>query len=212
MTRLLIAGATGLVGGLALQRALADPRVARVIAPTRRALEPHPKLDNPLVDFAALPDAANWWAVDGAIGALGTTRASAGSAAAFRRVDFEIALDLARRVRAAGATRFALTSSMGANPRSHLLYPRTKGELEDAVRALGFPSLTIVRPGLLGGDRHEFRAGERVAAAILRAATPVLPRRYRISPADAVARMLVDAAIAAPPGVAIVEADRLAAP
>ena len=63
-------GATGLVGQLVLRRLLAAARVARVIAPTRRPLAPHPRLLNPVVDFDALPADADWWRVDAVACAL----------------------------------------------------------------------------------------------------------------------------------------------
>src|SRR3546814_15221793 len=75
MTTLLIAGATGLVGGLALKLALADERVDHVIALTRRPITPHAKQRNVVIDFADLPVQATWWSVDGVVSALGTTRA-----------------------------------------------------------------------------------------------------------------------------------------
>ncbi|AHE53067.1 NAD(P)H-binding protein [Sphingomonas sanxanigenens] len=206
MTRILIAGATGLVGRQALTLALADARVTQVVAPTRRPLEPHPKLLNPVVDFARLAADAPWWAVDGAICALGTTRATAGSAAAFRKVDLDHARAIAGTVRRHGATRFALVSSAGANPRSRFLYLRTKGELEQALRNLAFPALTILRPGFLGGHREEVRTGERVMGALLGALAPVLPRRMRISRSERVAEVLVEAAVAGAPGVEVLEA------
>ncbi len=140
---------------------------AHRFAPTRRPLAAHAKLDNPLVDFDRLPAEADWWDVDGVICALGTTRAKAGSDQAFRVVDHDYPLEVARLARKHGASRFALNSSVGANARSKLLYPRTKGEVEEALKAMGFQSLTIVRPGLIGGDRDEFRLGEHVAAAVL---------------------------------------------
>ena len=81
-------GATGLVGRLVLARLLASPSVSRVVAPTRRPLGiEHPRLLNPVVEFDALPEAAEWWAVEAVICTLGTTIADAGSQAAFRRVD-----------------------------------------------------------------------------------------------------------------------------
>src|SRR5690606_23303687 len=92
MTRLLLAGATGLVGDITLQRALASPRVQHVVAPTRRPLAAHPKLLNPIIDFDALPDAADWWRVDAVACALGTTIRDAGSQDAFRRVDHDYPL------------------------------------------------------------------------------------------------------------------------
>jgi uncharacterized protein YbjT (DUF2867 family) len=211
MKSLLVFGATGLVGNHVLRRALADDRVSRIVAPTRRPLPAHAKLLNPVVDLGqGLPE-AEWWSVGGVICALGTTRKTAGSDEAFRAIDFDIPFAVAKETREQGAGSFALTSSIGANAASRLLYPRTKGELEKALRGLGFPSLTILRPGVLGGKRGEFRLGERMALAVLGALGPLLPRRYRISPAELVARTLLDAALAAPTGERIIEADRLSA-
>lgn len=206
MTTIFLSGATGLVGGHALTLLLADARVTQVIAPTRRPLPPHPSLHNPLVEAEALPIGAEWWRADGAICALGTTRAKAGSVAAFRAIDHDYVLDVARHVRKAGARRFALVSSVGANARAPLLYSRTKGEVEQAVTALAFPSLTIVRPGLLGGARKEHRPLERAAERLLTLAAPLLPPAARISPAATVARLLVDAAITAADGRHVVTA------
>jgi uncharacterized protein YbjT (DUF2867 family) len=209
MANLLVLGATGLVGRRVVDLALADRRVTRVIAPTRRPIEVHAKLLNPVVDLGqGLPE-ADWWGVDAVICAIGTTRKIAGSDAAFRRVDLEIPLSVAWKTREAGAGCFVLTSSIGANAGSRLLYPRTKGELEQALDTLGFASLTILRPNVLGGDRSEFRLGERMALAVLGIAHVFLPRRLRVSPADVVAKVLLEAALAAPPGWHLIEADQL---
>ncbi len=210
MTRLLIVGATGLVGGLALTRALADPRFASVIAPTRRALPTqHPKLENPVVDFDALPASAAWWRVDAVVCALGTTIADAGSRAAFRRVDMEYVLAAATHARAAGARSFALTSALNANPRSGNFYLRTKGEAEAALQALDYPSLTLVRPSMIGGERARRRPLEHFAARLMLAVEPLVPRRYRVVRAERIADCLLDAAFAAEPGVRAVESERI---
>ena len=195
MTAFLLAGATGMVGAAALTLLLGDERVAQVVAPTRRPLAPHAKLLNPIVTSEDLPLDADWWAVDSAICALGTTRANAGSAAAYRAIDYDYALAIAAQVRKGGATRFALTSSMGADARSWFRYPRTKGELEDAIDRLGFPSLTIVRPGFLGGERSEHRPMEKTIGRLLRIVAQILPVGAGISPASTVAALLVEAAL-----------------
>jgi uncharacterized protein YbjT (DUF2867 family) len=210
MTTLLIAGATGLVGRIVLAKALDDPRIGHVIAPTRSALPTNPRLTNPIVDYDALPQNADWWRCDAVICALGTTRAKAGSDAAFVRVDHDYPLAVAQAARAQGAQAFALVSAIGADAGSRLLYNRTKGEVEASIAALDFPSYTIVRPGLIGGDRDEFRPAERVSEAILRVFGPVLPRGWRISPAENIASALIEAAVAAPPGRHVISADRLA--
>ncbi len=201
MTRLLIAGATGLVGRLALEQALADRRVSRVIALTRRPIASSDKLENVVIDFSDMPDRAAWWSVDGVVSALGTTRAQASSRSAYRAVDYDYPLAVARHARAHGATRFALTSSFGAEPRSPFVYTRTKGELELELKRLGFPSLTIVRPSVLDGYREHRRLDERMAQIIFGMLAPVLPRRLRISPASAVAASLIDGVVEAPPGI-----------
>jgi uncharacterized protein YbjT (DUF2867 family) len=211
MASLLILGANGLVGSQVLKLALADDRVDHIVAPTRRPLPTHAKLLNPVVNLGhGLPE-AGWWAVDGVICAIGTTRKTAGSDEAFTAVDFDIPFAVAKKTRENGADRFALTSSIGADAASRFLYTRTKGELENALRGLGFPCLTILRPGVLGGKRGEFRLGERMALAVLGALGPLLPRRYRISPAGVVAGTLLEQALTAPPGERIIEADRLSA-
>jgi uncharacterized protein YbjT (DUF2867 family) len=207
---LLIAGATGLVGGAVLRQALADGRVARVVAPTRRALPPSPRLLNPIVDFEHLPADADWWAADSAVCALGTTIAKAGSREAFRRVDRDHVVAFAHMARRHGTRTFALTSAFGADAASRVFYNRVKGETEAAVAACGYPSLTIVRPGVIGGDRAERRPAESAAITVLGLLGPILPRAWRISPAEHIARALVAAAIAAEPGHHIVTSRDLA--
>lgn len=207
---LLLAGATGLVGQQVLRMALADERVARIVAPTRRPLAPHARLFNPVVDFDHLPADASWWAVDAVMCALGTTMAKARSREAFRRVDFELPLRMAQLCLRQGAQSFALNSALGADPDSKVFYSRTKGELELALRALGFQSLTLVRPGLLGGDRLESRPAERAGILVARALAPLLPRRYRVVPAERVAHHLLESALAAAPGVTVLQSEALA--
>lgn len=209
MAILLLAGATGLVGQAVLRQALADSRVARLVALTRRPLPAHPKLESPIVDFDALPVDAPWWPVDGVICALGTTIRRAGSRQAFRKVDFEYPLAIARLARSHGAKAFALTSSMGADPHSKLFYLRTKGELERELAACGFPSLTVARPSILEGYREQSRPLESLGLRLFRIFGPLAPRRYRIVPAERVAKALLEAAIAAPEGIRIIESDAL---
>lgn len=203
MTRLLIVGATGLVGSLVVAQALADNRVSRVVALTRRPIASSDKLENVVIDFSDMPDQAAWWSVDGVVSALGTTRTAANSRSAYRSIDYDYPLAVARLARDHGATHFSLTSSLGADPRSPFVYTRTKGELELELKKLGFACLTIVRPGVLDGHREQQRPSERMAKIIFRILAPVIPRRLRVSPASAVASCLLEGAIKASPGIHI---------
>lgn len=204
-------GATGLVGRLVLQRLLDSAQVSRVVAPTRRALEiAHPKLVNPVVDFGALPQDAPWWQADAVICTLGTTMAAAGSREAFRRVDLDYPLAVARLTHAQGTRTFALNSAMGADATSRVFYNRVKGELEEALAQVGFDALTLVRPGLIDGERRERRTGEALARAASRALRPLLPLAWRPSRANRIAEALVEAALAPKRGITVVESDVLA--
>ena len=209
MKTVMLVGATGLVGQQVLQKALASAQVGRVVAPTRRALPPHPKLLNPVVDFDHLPEDAAWWAVDAVVCTLGTTIKVAGSQPAFYRVDHDHPLRVAQLALRHGARSYALNSALGADPASRVFYSRTKGELERDLRALGYPSLTLVRPGLIGGERHESRPAEQIGVRVSQWLRPLLPARYRVVPAERIAHHLLAAALAAAPGVRVLMSEEL---
>ena len=205
---LMLVGATGVVGSCVLAAALEDPRFAKVVAPTRRPLAAHDKLFNPVVDFSHLPEDAPWWKVDAVICTLGTTIKTAGSRAAFAAVDRELPIHVARLARRAGATRFALNSSLGAS-HSGNFYLRTKAEAENGIRAIGYPCFNIVRPSLIDAKREPSRPIEFAGIVLLRALGPVLPRRYRAVKPERIARALIEGVLADTRGEKITESERL---
>lgn len=189
----MVAGASGLVGREILQGLLADDSVAAVHALGRRPLGiAHPKLTSHAVVFAALPPLPP---LDEAYLALGTTIKVAGSQPAFRAVDFDANLAVARAAQAAGARRIGLVSAMGANARSSIFYNRVKGELEDALAALQLATLVIARPSFLVGDRESLgqpvRGGEKLALRISTVLRPLIPANLRSIAARDVARALL---------------------
>lgn len=190
--RVVVAGATGLVGSEIVRRLCADPSVAVVHVLVRRAPAfTDPKLVVHVVDFAALPALPP---LDEAYLALGTTIKVAGSQTAFRAVDFEANRAVARAARVAGATRAGLVSAMGANATSRMFYNRVKGELEHALETLDFDALVIARPSLLSGNRavlgQPARVGESWATRLDRVLRPVLPKAVRaIAAADVAAAL-----------------------
>ena len=174
----IVVGATGLVGRECVQQLAAHPGFERVTALVRRALPPDPAapgVRTELVDFDRLQDRPEVFQASHVFCALGTTIKQAGSQARFRQVDFGYPLRVAELALAAGARHFLLVSSVDANPQSRSFYLRVKGDLEEAIKALGFRALTVARPSLLLGDRPEFRLGEEVAKRLSWA----FPRRYR---------------------------------
>lgn len=201
--RVLLAGATGLVGGEVLSQLLADSSVTEVIALVRRSLDraAGARLRIAMEDFDHLEADPDLFRVDQIFCALGTTIKKAGSQDAFRRVDFEYPLRIAELGIAGGARHFLLVSSLGASATSRVFYNRVKGELEDRIRALGFTSFTIARPSLLVGKREEFRLGELIGSKL----SLVIPPRWKPVHARQVAAALTQAARLDVPGVRVIE-------
>ena len=202
--RILLAGATGLTGEHLLDRLLNEPTIERVLAPTRRPLAEHPHLDNPVGELSGLLPQLEG-PLDTAFCCLGTTIKQAGSQEAFRAVDHDLVLAVGARALELGARHFLLISAIGANPTSSVFYNRVKGEMEEALKAQGWPQLTIVRPSLLLGPRSEFRLGERLAAPVLR----WLPGKWRGIGACTLARAMWRLALEEGRGVRVVESDEL---
>src|SRR4051812_18509951 len=114
--KLIVVGGSGLVGRHVVELALRDARIDAVVAPVRRPLSENPKLLAPIVDFERLPEDADWWRADAVVCALGTTMRRAGSQRAFRRVDHDHPLAVARLARRYGTPTFVLNSALGADP------------------------------------------------------------------------------------------------
>jgi uncharacterized protein YbjT (DUF2867 family) len=204
-----------LVGNYVLLFLLADPGWSRVITVGRRATPTqHAKLDQRVLDLGELETVTDLPSVDDVFCCLGTTIKQAGSQQAFRRVDHEYVLGLARAGLRAGATQFVLVSAIGADPESRVFYSRVKGETEAAVRNLPYRGVQIFRPSLLLGARPEFRLGERIAMLGAPVMTGLLfgrLRRYRPIQAATVARAMVTIAHEAPRGPNVFEYDAMRA-
>ena len=200
----LVAGATGLIGQALLAQLLDDDRYDRVEVVARRPLTSafarHPRLAVRIGDAAAL--AGEEPRADDVYIALGTTIKVAGSEAAFRAVDFDLVVAIARAARRAGASRLGVVSALGADATSLVFYNRVKGEMEAAVRALGYSSVVIARPSLLLGDRAALgqptRRGEVWAARLLGPMLPLVPASVRPIGAAAVAAALIATVADAP--------------
>lgn len=205
----LLCGATGLVGRECLRPLLADPGVALVRALVRRALDLRdPRLEVCVVDFERLAEHTSAFdGVDQIVCALGTTIKQAGSKQAFRRVDHDYPLALAQLGLERGARHYLLVSSIGASPRSRTFYLRVKGELEEALAALGYRSLSLLRPSLLVGERAERRLGEELGARL----GFLFPARYKPIAAADVAAGIVRLAREDAPGRRVVESAELGA-
>lgn len=188
----LVLGSTGLIGNLLTRQLVESSAYEKVKVLVRKSLNwQHPRLQEIQVDF----DRPNGLLAqaDDLFCCLGTTMKKAGSPDAFRRVDYQYPLDMARLGQANGMKQFAIVTSMGADVQSRFFYSRVKGEIERDLTALNLPTLLIFRPSLLLGDRSERndnRLGERVAEGAMRLLAPLIPARYRAIEAAKVANAM----------------------
>jgi uncharacterized protein YbjT (DUF2867 family) len=210
----LLAGATGLVGRELLAQLLQDDLYSEVHVLSRRPLEAAPLgngklhvLVGPLADTPVVPRVSDVYI------ALGTTIKVAGSQQAFRAIDHDLVLHVARLARQAGAQRLAVVSALGADANSRVFYNRVKGETENDLRALGYASLAIVRPSLLSGDRASLkqadRPGEGWALKLLMPVQRWLPASVRPVPAAAVATAMRASLRDGSAGTSVVESRQL---
>jgi|CXWL01.1.fsa_nt_gi uncharacterized protein YbjT (DUF2867 family) len=186
--RIVMTGASGLVGGLLLPQ-LAGHQLTLV---GRREVSNAPAGTEQLVG-----EMKNWTALvvkakhDVAICCLGTTIRVAGSKAAFAAVDRDAVITFAEAAKAAGVRQFLMITSVGANADARNFYLKTKGEAEAGVAAVGFGRVDIFRPGLLRGNRQgASRPGEGIMMAISPITdllTPHVFDQYRSIGADSVA-------------------------
>ncbi|MFC5647997.1 NAD(P)H-binding protein [Paenibacillus solisilvae] len=184
----LVVGATGLVGEKLTQQLLADKRCKKLTVLVRRPLTNirpetrNQKLNVIVADLDSMEEALGIQPVDIVFCALGTTIKKAKSQEAFRKVDYEYPVRLARWAKEAGVKKMVVISAMGAKSASSIFYSRVKGEMEEELAVIGLSELHIMRPSLLLGKRNEFRLGEKIAiwmSPLLRVITVGPLRVYR---------------------------------
>ena len=209
----LVAGGSGLVGGLLLRQLLEDADYDRVTALTRRTLAlTHKKLVQRVVDFDRLAEVSDFPRVHDVFCCLGTTIKQAGSQEAFRKVDLTYVAELGRMAVRHRASQFLLVTAIGSDPGSRVFYNRVKGDAEEAVRRLQFDGIQIFRPSLLLGARTQNRPAERIAMVLSPLVGWMLVgslARYRPIKAATVARAMVRIAREARRGTHVYESDTI---
>jgi uncharacterized protein YbjT (DUF2867 family) len=180
MRTALLAGATGLIGDQLLHLLLNDDSYSTVKVITRKPLGiENPKLKNLVIDFDKLPEHADFLACDDVFCCLGTTIKIAKTKEAFKKVDFEYPVSLAKLAREQGASQYLLISALGADKSSMVFYNKVKGEVEESIQQCSFKAIHIVRPSLLLGDRKEERQGEGAATTFFKLFGFIVPVKYK---------------------------------
>ncbi len=188
-------GGNGLVGSQLVSLLLQDKSYTKVVSALREATAvQHDKLEQLKIDFDNLEEYKSIFHADVVFCCLGTTIHKAGSQKEFEKVDFEYVQKIAQLSAESNISKFCVISSIGAKADSKNFYLRTKGRMEEAVRSFPLPHIMIARPSLLLGKRNEFRLSERLGAAFMAIANPLLVGALKdfqsISASDVAAAML----------------------
>lgn len=189
-----VVGSTGLIGGYLLEELLNDSYFDTVRILIRRPIDTtHTKLEKKIVDFndsdSVLVALSNSNVVFCAIGS--TMKKVKGDKDAYRKIDFDIPVKVARLCKMTGCEKFILVSSAGANAKSSNFYQRLKGETDEAVKDAGPKTVHIMRPSLLLGERKEFRFGENIGKAVMTSLSFLIPAKYKATQAKDVAKVMV---------------------
>ncbi|PWC20183.1 hypothetical protein DDT52_09955 [Brenneria roseae subsp. roseae] len=209
MSRVLLLGATGLVGNELLQLLKVNHRVETIYAPTRKPLPPSEKLVNPHNADLSVALSQLISPIDIAFCCLGSTIKTAGSKKAFRYVDYTLVVEGAKVALALGAKHLLVVSALSANAASPFFYSRVKGETEESLRQQGWQHLTLAQPSMLLGERKDSRLLESLTAPLFR----LFPARWRAIEGKIVAQALLNQAFSPEPKarVTVLESDRLRA-
>lgn len=195
MKTAVVVGATGLVGKELTRLLLSDKRISKVRVLVRRSTGiVHQKLEECIVDFDQPEDWKRLLKGEALFSCLGTTIGKAGSKEAQYKIDYTYQYEIAKVASRNGMLDYALVSSAGASVSSSIFYSKMKGELDRDVMQLNFNHINIIRPGMLVGDREEFRLAERLFIPVAFALS-YIPGLRRIKPisATAVAKALINA-------------------
>jgi len=178
MKTAIVLGATGLIGKKVTEHLLKNDSYSTVIILVRKPLNiNHPKIKQHIFNY----DAIDKTLLKGndLFCCLGTTIKTAGSKEAFRKVDLDYVVNVAKAAKENGINHFAVVSAMGANKNSTVFYNQIKGEMEEAIKSIGFDSTYVIRPSLLLGDRKEFRFGELIGKFFMITLSFLIPKKYR---------------------------------
>jgi uncharacterized protein YbjT (DUF2867 family) len=192
-----IIGATGLIGSRLLNLLQDDSYYSSIRVLSRRPVSiSNPKADVRVIDFSDERQFRDVIAgCDALFCAVGTTqKKTEGDEEAYRKVDFDIPVNAARYCAETGCPKFLLVSSVGADSSSGNFYLKLKGEVEDAVKLSGVPSVSIFRPSILLGRRNESRPGEAFGKIVMSTFSFLLPSRIKPVDASVVAGAMLAAA------------------
>ncbi|XP_067936050.1 oxidoreductase HTATIP2-like [Watersipora subatra] len=189
-----VIGYTGATGKELVKELAKSKRFERVTLIGRRKVEYDDaelqKFEQRVIDYEKLKDLAGEFSgFDVGFCCLGTTRKEAGSAEAFRHVDYDYVHQIGLNCKEGGTKHFHLVSSAGADANSSFLYPQVKGQIESALADMQFERLSIYRPRMLKRS-DAARAGEKFFYCLVKPIELISPATV-VTPCDLLSRAMI---------------------
>lgn len=195
MKTAIILGATGLVGGIVLEKLLKDNRYDKIKLFSRSSVERNnPKIEEHLIDLFEIEKVSENFTADEVYCCVGTTKSKTPDEDTYRKVDYGIPVSAAKIAKKNNIKTFLVISALGADPGSKLFYNRTKGEMERDVLKQGIPKTYIFQPSLIAGERDEKRLMEEVAKKAMKVGNYLLQgplKKYRSIHPEAIAKAMI---------------------
>ena len=194
----IILGASGLTGGLLLEKLIVDDRYESIKLFSRSSIKGLPnKVKQYIGDLLELEQFKNDFTGDEVYCCIGTTAKKTPDKSLYRDIDYGIPVAAAKLAKANGINTFLVISAMGANKKSSVFYNRTKGEMEQEVLNQAIPRTSILRPSLIGGERNEQRLLEKIGLVVFKVIQPLFIgplKKYKIINADSIAQAMLNLA------------------
>lgn len=161
MKTAIILGATGLTGGILLEKLLKDDRYSKIKLLSRSSTGvKNDKIEEHLINLLELDKMETDFTGDEVFCCIGTTQAKTPNEETYYKIDYGIPVTAAKLAKKNNIQRFMVISALGADPESRFFYNRTKGEMERDVLKQNIPDTYIFQPSLIGGKRKEKRPFE----------------------------------------------------
>lgn len=212
MAKALVIGATGLIGRELIDLLILDDYFSEIEIWVRKpSYYMHPKISETILDFDTVKSISKIMH-DIVFCCVGTTIKKAGSKENFRMIDYNIVVNIAHLSERSNVNNLIVISSLGATSQTGNFYLKTKGEMEEAISDLVIPSISILRPSVLIGNRLEFRLGEKIAIFVLKIFGIFLfgaLRKYRGIEATKVAQAMINLSSDEWMGLNILESDEI---
>ena len=168
MKTALLFGASGLVGSHVLNQLISNNDYSKIKLFVRSSIDiSDPKIEIIQTDFNNLEKYKDLILGDECFFCIGTTHKETPDANEYRKVEYDMPVNIAKIAKSNSVKSFIYVSSMGANPKASGKYLKNKGQVEEELKKLNFSKLAIIRPSLLVGNRKSFRLGEIIFTPIM---------------------------------------------